>query len=184
MKGLLIVDVQNDFCPGGALAVPQGDAVVPVINRLMEQFEVVVASKDWHPDQTVHFQKWPVHCVQGTNGAAFHPLLRSETIQQVFLKGTGNLDDGYSAFEATNVNLEEYLRSRGVTELYVAGLATDYCVRASALDAAGKGMTTHVVTDAVAAVNIQLADGDKALEELRRAGVRLVSSAEVLGKKS
>ena len=183
MKGLLIVDVQNDFCPGGALAVPQGDAVVPVINRLMEQFDLVVASKDWHPGQTAHFQKWPVHCVQGTNGAGFHPGLRSDKIQQVFLKGTGNADDGYSAFEATNVNLEAYLRSRDVTELYIAGLATDYCVRASALDAASKGFATHVVTDAIAAVNVQATDGQKALEEIGRAGVHLISAGDLFGKK-
>lgn len=184
MKGLLIVDVQNDFCPGGALAVPEGDAVVPVINRLMGECAVIVASKDWHPHHTVHFLKWPVHCVQGTNGSEFHPGLRSDKIQQVFLKGTGNADDGYSAFEATNVNLEAYLRSRGVTELYIAGLATDYCVRASALDAADRGFATHVVTDAIAAVNVQATDGQKALEEMGEAGVHLIAAGDMLEKKS
>ena len=94
MRGLLVVDVQNDFCPGGSLAVPNGDNVVPVINALMEKFSVVVASKDWHPRKTVHFQKWPVHCVHNTRGAEFHPHLDSVRIRQGFLKGTGNKDGG------------------------------------------------------------------------------------------
>ncbi|HWP81891.1 MAG TPA: nicotinamidase [Bacteroidota bacterium] len=179
MKGLLVVDVQNDFCPGGSLAVPEGDKVVPVINELMDRFPVVVASKDWHPHQTVHFQKWPVHCVHNTRGAEFHPKLESTKIQQVFLKGTGNKDDGYSAFEATNLNLTEFLKQRGVTDLYVVGLATDYCVRASALDAVKAGFHTTVVKDAVAAVNLQPHDGEQALEEMRKAGVRIVSSSDI-----
>lgn len=179
MKALLVVDVQNDFCPGGSLAVPEGDKVVPVINHLMEKFDIIVASKDWHPSQTVHFQKWPVHCVQNSKGAEFHPQLRSAKIQQVFLKGTGNKDDGYSAYEATNFNLQEYLASNGVTEIYVTGLATDYCVRASALDAAKNGLTTFVVTDAVAAVNVQPNDGKKALDEMKSAGVKLVTSDNI-----
>lgn len=179
MRALLIVDVQNDFCPGGALAVPEGDKVVPVINRLMDHFDIIVASKDWHPTLTVHFQKWPPHCVQGTTGAEFHPQLRSGRIQKVFLKGTGNKDDGYSAYEATNEDLAQYLKSKGVTELYVTGLATDYCVRASALDAIEAGFRTFVVTDAVAAVNVHPDDGEKALDEMKRAGIQLVTSAEV-----
>lgn len=180
MKALLVVDVQNDFCPGGSLAVPQGDKVVPVINMLMGKFDIIVASKDWHPSQTVHFQKWPVHCVQSSTGAEFHPLLHSAKIQQVFLKGTGNKDDGYSAYEATNLNLQEYLASKNVTEIYVTGLATDYCVRASALDAAKSGLITYVVTDAVAAVNLQPTDGEKALDEMKRAGVKLVTSDTIV----
>jgi nicotinamidase/pyrazinamidase len=179
MRALLIVDVQNDFCPGGALAVPEGDKVVPVINRLMDHFDVIVASKDWHPQQTIHFQKWPPHCVQGTHGAEFHPNLQSKNIQKVFLKGTGNKDDGYSAYEATSEDLAQYLKSKGVTELYVTGLATDYCVRASALDANKKGFRTYVVTDAIAAVDVHPGDGQKALDEMKSAGIRLVKSPEV-----
>ncbi len=179
MKALLIVDVQNDFCPGGALAVPEGDKVVPTINRLLDHFDIIVASKDWHPTLTVHFQKWPPHCVQGTTGAEFHPQLRSGRIQKVFLKGTGNKDDGYSAYEATSEDLAQYLKSKGVTELYVTGLATDYCVRASALDAIKKGFRTSVVTDAVAAVNLHPGDGQKALDEMKRVGIRLVTSPHV-----
>ncbi len=142
-------------------------------------FGVVVASKDWHPADSVHFQKWPPHCVQNTSGAAFHPQLAEGKIQQVFLKGTGNRDDGYSAYEATNVDLEQYLKSRGVTELYVTGLATDYCVKASALDAAAKGLQTIVVTDGIAAVNVNAGDGQRALEEMAAAGVRLVASDKI-----
>ncbi len=179
MKALLVVDVQNDFCPGGSLAVPGGDKVVPVINELMKQFPVVVASKDWHPRQTIHFQKWPVHCVHNTRGAEFHPALVSERIQQVFLKGTGNRDDGYSAYEATNLDLKQFLVEHGVKELYVTGLATDYCVRASALDSVKHGFKTFVVTDAVAAVNVQPDDGAKALEELSDAGIGLVTSGNL-----
>ena len=179
MKGLLIVDVQNDFCPGGALAVPEGDRVVPVINRLMREFTLVVASKDWHPVSSVHFQHWPPHCVQNTRGAEFHPLLKSEKIQQVVLKGTSDKDDGYSAYEATNLDLEEYLKSKGITELYVTGLATDYCVKASAIDAAKKGFRTFVITDAVSAVNVKPDDGQRALEEMKASGVKLVDSSQV-----
>ncbi|MBI5463628.1 MAG: nicotinamidase [Ignavibacteriales bacterium] len=180
MKALLVVDVQNDFCPGGSLAVPEGDKVVPVINKLMEKFPLVVASKDWHPSQTVHFQKWPVHCVHNRHGAEFHPALDSIKIKQVFLKGTGDKDDGYSAFEATNLDLETFLKEKGVTELYVAGLATDYCVRASALDSVKKGFKTYVVEDAIAAVNVHAGDDTRALEEMRKAGIEVVLSASMI----
>ncbi|MGB2868842.1 MAG: nicotinamidase [Bacteroidota bacterium] len=179
MKALLVVDVQNDFCPGGSLAVPEGDKVVPVINELMDKFPLVVASKDWHPSQTVHFQKWPVHCVHNRPGAEFHPGLKSVKIKQVFLKGTGNKDDGYSAFEATNLDLEKFLKQNGVTELYVTGLATDYCVRASAIDGAKKGFSTLVVTDAIAAVNVHPGDDAKALEDMKKAGVKSLTSKEI-----
>ena len=179
MKGLLIVDVQNDFCPGGALAVPHGDRVVPVINTLMDRFPVIVASKDWHPYHTGHFDKWPVHCVHNSPGAEFHPDLASERIDQVFLKGTGAKDDGYSAYEATNANLEQYLKDHRVDDLYVVGLATDYCVRQSALDAVARGFKTSVVTDAVAAVDVHPGDGERALKEMQAAGAALVSSADI-----
>ena len=179
LKGLLIVDVQNDFCPGGALAAPEGDKVVPVINRLMDKFTVVVASKDWHPQTSVHFKHWPPHCVQNTKGAEFHPQLQSEKIQQVFLKGTRDKDDGYSAFEATNLDLNEYLISKGITELYITGLATDYCIKASAIDAAKKGFKVFVVTDAVSAVNVKPDDGQESLKLMRAAGVTLVDSSQV-----
>lgn len=176
MKALLIVDVQNDFCPGGALAVKDGDLVVPVINRLMGQFDLVIASKDWHPAQTDHFKKWPVHCVRETTGAAFHPLLDFSRIQQTFLKGTGTKDDGYSAFEATSENLEAYLRGLKADELYVTGLATDYCVRASALDARKRGLKVTLVEDAVRGVEVKPGDVARAMEEMMKAGVRVARS--------
>jgi nicotinamidase/pyrazinamidase len=179
MKALLIVDVQNDFCPGGALAVPEGDQVVPVINHLMDRFNVVVASKDWHPEQTRHFEKWPVHCVQNTNGAAFHPQLEDKKIQEVFLKGTKGEDDGYSAFEATNKNLEAYLLEHQVDEVYVCGLATDYCVLASALDAYKKGFTVFVVEDAVRGVEVTKGDVERAIEEMKHNGIVFISSDQV-----
>lgn len=180
MKALLIVDVQNDFCPGGALPAPEGDKVVPVINRLMDKFDLIVASKDWHPQETVHFQKWPVHCVRDTRGAEFHPDLNAQKIHQVFYKGTGNKDDGYSAFEATNLNLADFLRERGVDELYVTGIATDYCVRASAIDAAKAGFKTYVVEDAVAAVNVNPGDDQRAFEDMKKAGVTVVQSEDIV----
>jgi len=179
MKALLVVDVQNDFCPGGSLAVPEGDKVVPVINSLMDKFTVIVASKDWHPKQTVHFNKWPVHCVKETQGAEFHPLLDSQKIQKVFLKGTGNKDDGYSAFEATSNNLSEYLRSHKTNELYITGLATDYCVKASALDAVKNGFKTVVVEDAVSGVELNRGDTEKAKQEMKDKGIRFIKSDEI-----
>jgi len=179
MKALLIVDVQNDFCPGGALAVPNGDRVVPVINGLMDHFRVIVASKDWHPRNSAHFKAWPAHCVQDTPGAEFHPGLHADRIGKVFLKGTSSKDDGYSAYEATNGDLEGYLKQRTIEELYVVGLATDYCVKQSALDGAKKGFRTIVVTDAVAPVDVRPGDGDRAIEEMKAAGVEFVSSKDI-----
>ncbi|MDD3494333.1 MAG: nicotinamidase [Dysgonamonadaceae bacterium] len=178
-KALLIVDVQNDFCPGGALAVKDGDKVVPVINGIIDKFDLVLASKDWHPVDSVHFEKWPVHCVQNTYGADFHPDLQTDKIDRVLLKGTQNKDDGYSAFEATNISLADFLRGEGVTDLYVCGLATDYCVKATALDACKLGFRTYVITDAVAAVNLNPGDDKKALEEISSQGCILVNSNEI-----
>ena len=179
MKALLIVDVQNDFCPGGTLAVPEGDKVVPVINQMMANFRLIVASKDWHPKDTVHFKKWPPHCVQNTLGADFHPKLDVSKIKKIFLKGTKNKDDGYSAFEATSADLGEFLKKEGVEDLYVVGLATDYCVKATALDADKLGFETFVVEDAVAAVNVKPGDGEKALKAMAHAGITLINSDEI-----
>lgn len=179
MKALLIVDVQNDFCPGGSLAVPEGDKVVPIINSLMSKFELVVASKDWHPEETVHFDKWPVHCVRDTHGSEFHPELNSSSINKVFLKGTDNKDDGYSAFEATNENLREYLNAKGVNELYVTGLATDYCVKASAIDSNKYGYKTYVVEDAIEGVEVTPGDVNLAKEEMRKENIVFISSGEI-----
>jgi len=179
MKALLIVDLQNDFCPGGALAVREGDKVVPVINKIIEKFSLVIASKDWHPDDSIHFDKWPKHCIRNTKGAEFHPDLKTNSIKKIFLKGTKNKDDGYSAFQATNENLDKYLKNRHVDELYITGLATDYCVLQSALDSVKRGFKTYVLTDAVMAVDVNEGDGKKALEEMKKAGITLTESKAI-----
>lgn len=178
-KALLIVDVQNDFCPGGSLAVKEGDKVVPVINKIAKQFDFVISTQDWHPTDTVHFEKWPVHCVADTHGSEFHPELETDQIDLKLLKGTENKDDGYSAFEATNSSLTDFLKENEIERLYVTGLATDYCVRASALDAVENGLQTYVVTDAIAAVNLKPDDGQKTLDELESKGVVLLNSNEI-----
>lgn len=178
-KALLIVDVQNDFCPGGALAVNDGDKIVPIINQIENKFDIVISSQDWHPATTVHFEKWPPHCIAGTFGADFHPNLNTDKIDLKLLKGTGNKDDGYSAFEATNVSLIDYLHENQVSELYVCGLATDYCVKATVLDAIKNGFHSYVITDAVAAVNIEKGDDKKALNEMYLNGCTLIESEEI-----
>lgn len=176
---LLIVDVQNDFCPGGALAVPDGDRVIPVLNRAIERFSdagrPVFASRDWHPPDTKHFKDrggpWPPHCVAGTGGAAFHPDLRLPPGATIVSKGQDRNDDGYSAFEATTEDgrtLADHLRARGVTDLYVGGLTTDYCVRATALDARAAGFRVTVLADGVAGIDED--DSHRALDEIQAAG--------------
>ncbi len=175
-RALFIVDLQRDFCPGGALGIATADKVVPVINELMDKYDIILASKDWHPYQTVHFDKWPVHCVAETSGAEFHEDLNSHKITHLFLKGTHNKDDGYSAFEATNDDLDAYLKQHGITDLDVCGLATDFCVKATVLDALRNGYTVRVVTDAVDAVNLQSGDDEKALSEMSAAGATLITS--------
>jgi nicotinamidase/pyrazinamidase len=179
MKALLIVDVQNDFCPGGSLAVPEGDTIVPVINKLMSRFTLIVASKDWHPEKSKHFDKWPAHCVQHTYGAAFFPQLDDGNIDEIFLKGTGGEDDGYSAFEATNKDLDQFLKAKHVEDVYVCGLATDYCVLASALDARIKGFNVFVIADAIRGVEVNKGDVERAIEEMKHKGIVFVDSSEV-----
>lgn len=178
-KALLIVDVQNDFCPGGTLAVENGDKVVPVINSIADRFDFVISTQDWHPTDTVHFEKWPVHCVADTSGSEFHPDLNVDKIDLKLLKGTENRDDGYSAFDATNTSLIDFLKEKDIDSVYVTGLATDYCVRASALDAVEGGFKTYVVTDAIAAVNLEPDDDKKTLNELTEKGVTLLESKEI-----
>lgn len=176
---LIIVDVQRDFCPGGALPAAEGNAIVPVINGLMDRFDYIVASKDWHPAQTVHFEKWPVHCVRGSEGAKFHKQLNVEKINEVVLKGTGNTDDGYSAFEGTNVDLSSWLRKNKVTDVYVCGIATEYCVMATATDAMKNGFRTTVIIDAIAAVEAQPGDTEKALNAMKESGLSMVNRKQI-----
>lgn len=180
---LLVVDVQNDFCPGGALAVPEGDRVVPVLNRYVARFTEaglpVFASRDWHPAETRHFEAgggpWPPHCVAGTPGAAFHPALALPPDATIVSKGTDPTDDGYSAFEAESeagVPLPEALRREGVRRLFVGGLATDYCVRASVLDAAEAGLRPVLLLDAIRGIDVEPGDQARALDAMIRAGAR------------
>ena len=178
---LLIVNPQVDFCPGGALPVPGGDAIFPAVNRVAQRFPTVVASRDWHPGDHVSYQAqggpWPVHCQADSAGADFHPALDRERIQEVFSKGTEPGMEAYSAFDGTG--LADWLRERGVHRLFVAGLATDYCVRASVLDARRAGFDVVVLEDAVGAVDVQPGDGERALEEMRAAGAELARSEDI-----
>ena len=173
---LLIVDVQNDFCPGGALAVSQGDEIVPRINRIIGRFDLVLASRDLHPEGSLHFKKWPVHCVRGTHGAGFHPGLNIAAVDCFLEKGTALEDDGYSDFDATNLDLAAYLREKAVGKLFVCGLATDYCVKETVLDALRQGFTAIVLEDCIKAVDVQPGDGERALREMRERGAIILTS--------
>lgn len=175
---LLIVDVQRDFLPGGALAVPDGGAVLAPLERLAREVDLVVASRDWHPAGHRSFAEqgggWPMHCVQGTAGAELHPRIAALRPALVVDKGERADREAYSAFDGTG--LTEALRERGVERLLVGGLATDYCVRASALDALRAGFDVVVVEDAVRAVDVQPGDGERALAEVRDAGGSVAAS--------
>jgi nicotinamidase/pyrazinamidase len=180
-NALLLVDVQKDFCPGGALPASNGNKIIPVINQLMDQFDYVIASKDWHPQKSIHFEKWPVHCVKNTEGAEFPTELQFEKINQVFLKGTANMDDGYNAFDATNISLMEWLKKHQVDTLYLCGIATEYCVNETAKGALRNGFKTYIITDAIAEIDSQPGDGKKALQALKEKGAHLLTS-EKIGK--
>jgi len=172
--------VQNDFCPGGALAVEKGDEVVEPLNRLIDEFlsrgAPVYKSRDWHPPTTKHFSKfggtWPVHCVQNTHGAEFHPQLRDDPRITVISKGLGDTDC-YSAFDETD--LADQLKRQGIEEVLVGGLATDYCVKATVIAARKHGFRVKALKNAMRAVNRQPGDAERALEEMRAAGAELVS---------
>jgi nicotinamidase/pyrazinamidase len=180
-RALIVVDVQNDFCPGGTLAVAHGDEVVPPLNRLITEFlergEPVFKSRDWHPATTKHFADfggtWPVHCVQDTKGAEFHPDLIDDIHIRTISKGLGD-EDCYSAFDGTDLALQ--LRRLGVNELWIGGLATDYCVKNTVLDGLKEGFAVNVLEDAMRPVDLQPGDGERALEEMRTAGAELVQS--------
>jgi nicotinamidase/pyrazinamidase len=183
---LVIIDVQNDFCPGGALAVEEGDQVVPVINRLIPQFQFTVATQDWHTPDHISFKAqggpWPPHCVRGTWGAEPHPELHIDKVDVVVRKASTD-SDAYSGFEGVDERgrtLAAVLTNRKVTRLYIAGLATDYCVRVTTLDALKAGYEVWVLTDAVRAVNVAPDDGVKALQEMSRNGAHLVTSSDIL----
>jgi len=180
-RALIVVDVQNDFCPGGTLAVPHGDDVVELLNRLIDEFldrgEPVYKSRDWHPPTTKHFAAhggdWPVHCVQNTKGAEFHPALRNDPRINVISKGLGDTNC-YSAFDETN--LLDQLHQQNVEEVVVGGLATDYCVKSTVLDALKHGFKVKALKNAMRAVDVQPGDGERAIEEMGDAGAEIVST--------
>ena len=184
---LILVDIQNDFCPGGALAVSEGDRIVPIVNRLISRLPLVISTQDWHPANHVSFKAqggpWPPHCVQGSRGAELHPDLKTDTVAHYFRKASTPHKDDYSEFAGTDDKgrtLHEVLGEYGVKKLYVVGLATDYCVRETVLDGLQLGYEVYAVTDAMRGVNVNPADDKKALQEMERSGAQLVTSDELL----
>lgn len=207
MKVLLLIDLQIDFCPGGALEVKEGDQVIPIANALMEKFDLIVATQDWHPADHGSFAAnhpwrkpgqvidlhglqqvlWPIHCVQGSFGAKFHPKLNAANITKVFVKGTDATIDSYSGFfdngHRKATGLGDYLKEQGVTQVFVMGLATDYCVKFTALDSIELGFETYLIEDASRGVNLQAGDVDEAVSEMKAKGVNIIQSASLLDKK-
>jgi nicotinamidase/pyrazinamidase len=204
MNALLLIDLQNDFLPGGAVPVPHGEAVLPFANQLQGAFKLVAATQDWHPSNhksfasahpgrkpgdTTHLKKtpqllWPTHCVQNTRGAELAPALMLNRVNKVFRKGTDADIDGYSAFfdsgHARATGLHEYLQDKRVTEIYVLGLGTEVCVKATALDALALGFKTFLIEDACRGFNLKLDEMKADIEELRKAGVILIQSRSLL----
>jgi nicotinamidase/pyrazinamidase len=200
-RAFIIVDIQNDFMPGGSLAVAGGDEVVPVINALQPAFELIVATQDWHPQNHGSFASnhpghepgqlielggrsqvlWPDHCVQKSRGAEFHRALDLGRVTRVFRKGMDIEIDSYSGFfdngHRKSTGMGEWLQAEGVTHVYIAGVATDYRVKFTALDAMRLGFAAHVIDDACRAVNLAPSDGADAFDEMRRAGVRVIGSS-------
>jgi nicotinamidase/pyrazinamidase len=204
MKALILVDIQNDFVEDGNLAVPDGSAVVGPANKLQPFYDLVVATQDWHPPDHGSFAAnqpgkqpgeiielaglpqilWPTHCVQGTQGADFVAGLERNRWAAVFQKGTDLSIDSYSGFfdngKRKATGLGDFLKARGMDEVHVLGLATDYCVKFTALDAQSLGFTTSLVVDASRGVNLQAGDVDRALEEMNAAGIRLLQKDEII----
>lgn len=204
MKTLIVIDIQNDFCPDGALAVPDGDTIVPVVNRLIPHFDAVVFTQDWHlpshssfasshPDkseyETVQMDYgeqvlWPDHCIQGTKGADFHPELLPTSAELILRKGFRREIDSYSAFfendHATPTGLNGYLQERGSREIWVAGLATDFCVKWSVLDGIRLGYKVNVISDAVKGINLN-GSVAQAWNEMHQAGAHQISSESIIG---
>ncbi len=201
MKALLLIDIQNDFMPGGALAVPQGNEIVPLVNKLQEKFDLVVATQDWHPAGHASFASshkgknefevikldgleqvmWPEHCIQNTQGAEFHPELNTSAIEAIFRKGTNKKIDSYSGFydnaHLKSTGLSGYLKEKEVEELYFAGLAAEYCVYFSIIDALGEGFKSILIEDATRALNKD--DYEKARIDILRKGGKVIKAAEL-----
>ena len=204
MKALIIVDVQNDFCEGGALEVPNGSSVVPVINKLIDRFDAIIQTQDWHPAghhsfasshdgkspyETVELDYgtqvlWPDHCLQGTKGAEFHKDLQTDKSQVIIRKGFRAPIDSYSTFyendQKTKTGLTGYLKDRGITDLYVTGLATDFCVKWSVLDGIKEGFNVNIVEDAVRGIDLE-GSLDEAWKEMKEAGVTVTTSDKISG---
>lgn len=189
---LLVVDIQYDFLPGGALGVPDGETILPKVNRSVELFArrglPIVATRDWHPPETRHFKAyggaWPAHCVQGTKGARFHRDLKLPRGTIVVSKGMDPEEDSYSAFQAftdQGRDLESVLRETSVDEVFIAGLATDYCVRASTIDAVKRGFRVRVLRDAIRGVDVKPGDSEVALREMKAIGAQFLET-KGLGK--
>jgi len=202
MNALLIIDVQNDFCPGGSLAVPQGDSVIPVINSLIPKFDAVIQTQDWHtaghhsfasshdgknPYDTVELEYgtqvlWPDHCVQGTQGAEFHKDLNTTKTEVIIRKGFRKEIDSYSTFfendQKTRTGLTGYLRERGITDLYATGLATDFCVKWSVIDGIKENFNVHVIEDAVRGIDIE-GSVSQAWKEMKKAGAAVLESDSI-----
>jgi nicotinamidase/pyrazinamidase len=192
-EALLVVDVQNDFCPGGALGVREGDKIVSAINKYIELFSKkglpVFATRDWHPKKTSHFKEfggvWPTHCIQNTKGAEFHPGLRLPKEVILIYKGMDPAKDSYSAFQAEDQNgtgLPELLKVSGVEEIYIAGLATDYCVRFTTADAIKSGFKVKVLADAIKGVNLKPGDSEEAIEEMVKNGATMITLKDIENK--
>ncbi len=200
---LLIVDVQNDFIPGGALAVSDGDQIISLINTLQQRFDHVVATQDFHPEDHGSFAAnhpgkkpgefielaglnqilWPVHCVQGTHGSDFHESLAQERWEAIFKKGKNPEVDSYSGFfdnaKRGDTGLGDYLTSKGIQRVFVCGLALDYCVKFTALDAKELGFDTFLIADATKAVNLKPTDGETAITEMESAGITILTSKQL-----
>lgn len=202
-KALILVDIQNDFLPGGALEVKKGDEILPLVNKLVDlPFDLIVATQDWHPSDHGSFAEkygkhpgqhvklggvdqilWPVHCVQESFGAELSSELNVQKVQKTFFKGTEKDIDSYSTFfdngHKKSTGLEDYLLSKGITDVYLAGLATDYCVKFSALDAIKLGFNTYVVVDACRGINLKEGDVETALKEIIASGGHIISSEKI-----
>ena len=202
-EALLIVDVQNDFIPGGALAVSEGDLIVPIINQLQEKFQHVIATQDFHPSDHGSFAiqhpgknpgemielaglpqvLWPVHCVQGSQGADFHPELETKSWEMIFQKGKNPEVDSYSGFfdnaRRGDTGLAAYLQENQIDTVFICGLALDYCVKFTALDAKSLGFDTYLIEDATRAVNLSPTDGELAIQEMKEKGIHIISSKSI-----
>lgn len=192
-KALLVVDMQNDFCPGGALAVPEGDQIIPKLNKYIKIFSKnklpIFASQDWHPVKTRHFKDfggvWPAHCIQNTKGAAFHPNLKFPKEKILLYKGMDPQEDSYSCFQAQDLSgtsFEKLLHRLAVKELYIGGLATDYCVKSSVLDALKQGFKVKLLTDAVKGVDLKPGDSENAIKKMVKAGAKKITLKNMEGK--